>query len=85
MQNFLTGGYSMQTNAADTTAKSEKSVFMYWDNSNIYISAQYAAEELEASSPDVRYSVRINLPNPAERFAQPRDSRALDLSKRVLV
>ncbi len=37
-------------------------VFIYWDNSNIFLEAQRLAEERE-SGPDARYRVRINFAN----------------------
>ncbi len=39
-----------------------ESVFIYWDNSNIFIEAQRLAEELE-EEPDARYRVRIFFDN----------------------
>lgn len=38
-----------------------KKVFIYWDNSNIFISAQQVAEEREG--PDARYRLRIHFRN----------------------
>lgn len=37
-------------------------VFIYWDNSNIFLEARRLAEELE-SGPDARYRVRIDFDN----------------------
>ena len=39
-------------------------VFIYWDNSNIFLEARRLAEELE-SGPEARYRVRINFANNA--------------------
>ena len=39
-----------------------ESVFIYWDNSNIFIEAQRLAEERE-EEPDARYRVRIHFDN----------------------
>ena len=36
-------------------------VFIYWDNSNIFISAQYVAVEREGDA--VRYRVRVHFRN----------------------
>ena len=38
------------------------SVFVYWDNSNIFIEARRHAEEREAG-PDARYRVRVHFEN----------------------
>ena len=37
-------------------------VFIYWDNSNIFLEARWLAEELE-SGPEARYRVRIDFDN----------------------
>ena len=38
-------------------------VFVYWDNSNIFISAQSVAARSEAQEPDVRSRVRVHFEN----------------------
>ena len=38
-------------------------LYIYWDNSNIFVESQNVAEELEGDSPNVRYRVRIDFAN----------------------
>ena len=38
-------------------------IYIYWDNSNLYVESQNVAEEMEGDSPDVRMRVRIDFAN----------------------
>lgn len=39
----------------------DRLVYIYWDNSNIFIAAQYVAEEREGS--EAKFQMRINIQN----------------------
>ena len=51
-------------------------VFIYWDNSNIFVEAQRFAEERN-SGPDARYRVRIDFTNMLRRPTPTARSRRL--------
>ena len=54
---------TLHLNTSRVIMQSMEKVFIYWDNSNIFINAQRVAEKLESDAPDSRYRVRIHFEN----------------------
>ena len=60
--NSFSDHFVVKCGTAGKSTSKMSGVFIYWDNSNIFIEAQRLAESIE-DSPDVRYRVRIHFEN----------------------